>query len=815
MLPLLFQTEKTFRDDGAYQAFTKLIGAARYIQKGEIPLWNPDTFCGGKPFYSMYEGPIYNFLLYPFMFLADLNNINVSFYLLLVIPFFLCIIAAAAGNYLFARFILNLSHIPSFISGLFYALTPSLLISIISLHDTFAFAYIPWILLFSIKFLNTGNIKWWTAGLISLILLSISNDINYVIRIYFFVALSSFIYSLFTMKKNFKSLIIFSYFIGMIIISVGLAGIMWGGIAEGLSWIGHTGKISYEYIAGEKMNFGNIISIFIPDFNGMLYGYNAWGESRRIGNSNYIYAGGIFISLLSFIAVLHLFIKNKDKDNKNRNVWTWIGLIILIFTVLIMLSDRTPFFKIMCLILPWFFKIPYPHYYYFLQHWSIVILAGSGASILLSNPQIKDILKKYNVIIFFLIVLLFIGVAFIEPTELDGEKISSFAALIKTGKITYFLTEPAAYFALSFILLFIFVYFIKGKGFIYLITAAVFIEIMIFGYIVFYKGNISTNSPGDLEPNDECFEIRYANPGKQPYYEYLSKLTPKMPDDKRFTGTITYIDNFAWINGTHSLFGYDTKPMIKSLYDVMINFMEGYPYQMVPLGYPKNFLKNMNVGYLVFKRFGVSRIKDSICKINDTEYECIKVEEDLFNQNEDKAEMVELDEPLPYIYMQNKILKLEENLQMEKLITDDLRKCAYVKAEDSAPIKTALKKENMESKNNYIENFNNLQNKNRIISADRSHANRILIKAEIEEPCLLVRSEIFHDGWKVFIDGKKSRLLKVNYLQQGVWLEKGEHEIVFRFFPESMMYGLIATLIFTAILIAVFILYFLRKKIIH
>ncbi|MBN2545059.1 MAG: YfhO family protein [Spirochaetes bacterium] len=814
MLPLLLQTEKIFRDDGAYQAYPKLIGAARYIQKGEIPLWNPDTFCGGKPFYTMYEGPIYNFLLYPFMFFADLNNMQVSFYILLIIPFLFCIITAGIGNYLFGRYILNLSYIPSFILGLFYALTPSLLISIISLHDTFAFAYIPWILFFSIKFLNTSNIKWWISGLISLILLSISNDINYIIRIYFFIVLASFIYSLFAMEKKIKSLAAFSCFICMILFSVGLTGIMWGGIIEGLSWIGHTGKISYEYIANEKMNFGNIISIFIPDFNGMIYGFNAWGESKRIGNSNYIFAGGIFISLLSFIAVLHLFINNKSKNNKNKLIWTWIGLIILIFTVLTMLGDRTPFFKIMCLILPWFFKIPYPHYYYFLQHWSIVLLAGLGASTLLNMSEIKNILKKYFIIIYLLIIIIFIVAAFLEPTEFDGEKISSIASLIKSGKIKWFLFEPASYFVISFLLLFIFIYHLKGKSYISLIIIMVFIEIIIFGYIVFYKGNISTNSPGDLEPNDECFEIRYANPDEQPYYEYLSKINEKITGDKRFTGTITYIDNFAWINGNRSLFGYDTKPMIKSLYDVMINFMEGYPYQMIPICYPKNFLKNMNVGYIIFKRFGVTQIKEAKSKFNNTEYDCIKIDEDLFDQNEDKVEIIELDEPLPYLYMQDIINPVEDNVQMEKLITDDLRKCAYINAQDFAPLKEVVERKIYENKNDHVENFNELQNINKIISTDRNNANKLIIKANIEKPCLLVRSEIFHKGWKVYINDKKTQLFRVNYLQQGVWLDKGEHEIIFKFFPDSIKFGLIITLFFTMMLIIILSVYFyiMKKK---
>jgi len=65
-LPLILQIEGICYDDAALVSFPKLAGIAKAFQNGELPLWDPHEFCGGKPYYLSLESPIYNILYYPF-----------------------------------------------------------------------------------------------------------------------------------------------------------------------------------------------------------------------------------------------------------------------------------------------------------------------------------------------------------------------------------------------------------------------------------------------------------------------------------------------------------------------------------------------------------------------------------------------------------------------------------------------------------------------------------------------------------------------------------------------------------------------------
>jgi uncharacterized membrane protein YfhO len=65
-----------------------------------------------------------------------------------------------------------------------------------------------------------------------------------------------------------------------------------------------------------------------------------------------------------------------------------------------------------------------------------------------------------------------------------------------------------------------------------------------------------------------------------------------------------------------------------------------------------------------------------------------------------------------------------------------------------------------------------------------------------------VFSEVYYDkGWKAFIDGKESPIVKVNYVLRGLAVPAGKHAIEFRFEPQGYYTGKTLTNIFSVVVI--------------
>jgi len=66
----------------------------------------------------------------------------------------------------------------------------------------------------------------------------------------------------------------------------------------------------------------------------------------------------------------------------------------------------------------------------------------------------------------------------------------------------------------------------------------------------------------------------------------------------------------------------------------------------------------------------------------------------------------------------------------------------------------------------------------------RYEPNTILIQTKADAPSVLVLSEASYPGWSVTVDGAPRECLWLNLMFQGVQLEPGSHEVVFRYRPK-------------------------------
>ncbi len=71
---------------------------------------------------------------------------------------------------------------------------------------------------------------------------------------------------------------------------------------------------------------------------------------------------------------------------------------------------------------------------------------------------------------------------------------------------------------------------------------------------------------------------------------------------------------------------------------------------------------------------------------------------------------------------------------------------------------------------------------------------KVTASVSCERPALLCFFDTWFPGWTVEVDGKPADLERVDYTFKGVFLDKGDHEVIFSYRPRSVLYGLLGTL---------------------
>jgi len=72
---------------------------------------------------------------------------------------------------------------------------------------------------------------------------------------------------------------------------------------------------------------------------------------------------------------------------------------------------------------------------------------------------------------------------------------------------------------------------------------------------------------------------------------------------------------------------------------------------------------------------------------------------------------------------------------------------------------------------------------------------RIELEADVKTPAVLLLGDRFNPLWRVSVDGQPMNLLRCNFIERGVFLEPGKHDVVFQYHPHmSTFYVSLATL---------------------
>ena len=83
------------------------------------------------------------------------------------------------------------------------------------------------------------------------------------------------------------------------------------------------------------------------------------------------------------------------------------------------------------------------------------------------------------------------------------------------------------------------------------------------------------------------------------------------------------------------------------------------------------------------------------------------------------------------------------------------------------------------------------------------HPERVMIEADLMEPGYLVLTDAWYPGWQVTVNGEERAICRANLLFRAVWLEAGQHQVVFEYKPRSLLLGGLISAIGLGLLILV------------
>ncbi|OGX55481.1 MAG: hypothetical protein A2447_03265 [Omnitrophica WOR_2 bacterium RIFOXYC2_FULL_38_12] len=332
--------------------------------------------------------------------------------------------------------------------------------------------------------------------------------------------------------------------------------------------------------------------------------------------------------------------------------------------------------------------------------------------------------------------------------------------------------------------------FFSPKNFGYFLGILITLEFSVFGLMAFYNTTFIETKP--LLPQ----HTRYIRPSENQMIQVMTKIFPSVATDPLFRTASYYPINSKYFRLTNNLLFmdfhvYPIEDRFKQAFETAFNGIKIDDFIAIEgIDFPDNpeFLNNFSVGYYITQN-------DE--KVFPNEQSSMILFEDIklfIHTNLDA---------LPRIYTQNKIIKLSEKNQLEMLVYDDLHNAVVVDKNEMLPI-------DINTGQQIALNFDELQNNNKIYGFNTENPNKIKIDIDVKIPSMLVLTDVWYPGWKAYINGKETKIFRVNYCQRGVWLEKGEHHITFKFKPKAWAFGAavsICTLIF------LFVLYFINKTI--
>lgn len=781
-IPLFTGAERVFCDDIAYVFYPQQVFLARSLARGIVPWWDPSRCAGAMPFFARLHSALYP-LNAPCLWAVGIVGGDPYLWLVkvpLALHFFLCAVLA----FLLARLGLGLNRPGSAVFAISYALSPTIVYMSYYPPTLFVQAWLPFYCLAPLMFARSGARGWLVLGALGFAVGSSGGDITYMLHVIFIAALFGFGWAAWVWKNGSRPAVA-RFFVGsgIIIITGGLlAGVYWANACHGLALTFSGTTETVKRLSGQTQSLHPLylITLLLPDFFGGVTSEHPWGAASYFSCSlnDAQLAGGMFGVALIVLAGLNLERVRARSFPGSRGLFLIFGGILL-FGFLATLGAYNPIYRCLTAFYP-SLRFPYPIRFRSIQCFAFSGLLGVSAAVLWTKAPRRLLLP----VIVFLSLLLFavtLGLLWAYPSSLEGKTLSGYALLRASGEWSWLAEGALLYAGLGAVGLLALASFAPRRLLGIVLVFLVIGECFVFAYLGLYRSHILNQRVADIS------SLRCAGPERHPLIRLAEAWKPESPSERDLYRRLyfrSYFSQLALLNQSLSILGFDAKPLDPRFRAAVSSLVSGMPYDLRPLDWNSRFWPNMSVRYVLRETAPPAGLPLTVLGRVERYLSC------------------RLPAALPRLYFQDIWTEAEEDDQRIALLTADLRTSGHCGPKTYRLISERihpLKDEAGDSAD-----FLRLQRSNDIKFVDFSHPNRIVVDVVIRRPAVLVLTDVWHPDWKLKVAGDERPLLRVNYLQRGIWCEPGAYRIEMAYLPRTVKWGLVLTVLGLGALGAIF-----------
>ncbi len=699
------------------------------IKTFQMPLWNPYNYSGIPLLATLQPG-----VFYPPNFIYILFPFNLVWNWLIVLHFTL----SAVTIYSLLKF-LKTSYVAALAGGITFMLSDYLMSVHNLLSHLFPVTWTPLVIMFFLKFFETGRQKHivMCSLFLSLQFLAGAPEILIISVFIMFILLFSierFIEKDIDISKKIKAclLIFLIYFLVSAIQLMPFLELNFNSIRNK--------GLSYEEAVIWSFNWHDFIQFFIPNY----FGYNLNNTKYWLNQS---WLKTIYLGIMPFYLSI-LFFLNKDKKK-------WILLFFVFISFALAFGKNTWIYQYLFHVPP-FNSIRYPVKFLYLFFFVIAMTTGFGLDILIKDVKEKSKRMKACIVIASFAGLLFaLGWGAVEYFRDDI--ISLFDVYgIKPDKYNYIeknVQNIRRFLLMSFLIctgLFVYLRFKKKEIFLYVLVGLLGLDLFTANY-----GYYKLARWDSYIKRDDIVDTISSNDGIGRYM-----LTPRTMEEfpswplDRMVVSPGYASLFE-------LFSIDGQEVLRiNNHDKMLKMIKNSP----SLENAKRFFDITDVRYLI-----------SSYKITDNDFEIVNE----MPVNEKNAYIYKyLGSPGRFLMFNKVICVNDSKAAEEKLIDNSVDLRSEIILIDKEKEKVKLEGEG-------------LAGTARLLSY---RANKVFIECNAKTDAFLYVSDTHYPGWRAYIDGKRTEIYRANLAFRAVKIPAGTHRVEFRYIPLSFYIGFVVTI---------------------